>query len=279
MFWRLRAALPISSIKLASWRHFRKQLLPQAWGPFIATTSALYTVYRMLGVGFLLIAFQVMRKQLFSAERFSKIEYAFFAVLALIDFARARVSHAAASTFAPAFGVLMNFVHLFFKDAWIGGIIALVVLLSPLIRKSRNLRMAAFALTAFSRIASVALGIAGVTGVYVVWLHLKSFSYVLTTDWGKRFAVLSVFAAFLLALAFFRPSYISSPKSWTRSRKAMRRSCLASSRGSALRLPAEMAIRHRHPRGHFAADHHHASACSSLQFRAVRREPGNSAFA
>ncbi|MFI5202021.1 MAG: copper resistance CopC/CopD family protein, partial [Candidatus Kapaibacterium sp.] len=179
-----------------------------AWSPFLSTTSALYTIYRMIGVGFLLIASQVMRKQLFSAERITKIEYACFAVLALIDFARARVSHAAASTFEPAFGVLMNFIHLFFKDAWIGGIIALVTLLSPFIRKSRNLRMAGFALTTFSKITSIALGIAGVTGVYVVWLHLKSFSNLFTTDWGKIFVVLSVFAAFLLLLRLFHQLYV-----------------------------------------------------------------------
>jgi copper transport protein len=174
-----------------------------AWGPFLATSSALFTIYRMLGVGLVMIVFQAVRKRVLSAERITTIEYAFFAVLALIDFARARISHAAASSFAPAFGVSMNFVHLLFKDAWIGGIIALVVLFSPLIRKSRNLGMAAFALTSFSKIASIAFGIAGVTGVYVVWLHLKSFSFILTTDWGKRFAVLSVFAAFLLLLRFF----------------------------------------------------------------------------
>ena len=178
-----------------------------AWGSFITTTSALYTVYRMIGAGFLLIASQVVQKRLFSAERVSGIEYALFSVLALIDLSRARVSHAAASTFAPAFGVLMNFVHLFFKDAWIGGIIALVGLLSRLIGSSRNTKMAAFALTAFSRVATIAFGVAGVTGVYVVWLHLKSFSYVLTTDWGKRFVVLSVFAAFLLVLRFFAQLY------------------------------------------------------------------------
>ena len=51
----------------------------KAWGPFITTTSALSTIYRMLGVGFLLIAFQVMRKRIFSAERISTIEYALFA--------------------------------------------------------------------------------------------------------------------------------------------------------------------------------------------------------
>src|SRR4029077_406868 len=70
-----------------------------AWSPFIATTSAFYTIYRMLGLGFLLIAFLAMRKQIFSAERISKIEFAFFAVFLMIDLARARVSHAAASNF------------------------------------------------------------------------------------------------------------------------------------------------------------------------------------
>ncbi len=212
-----------------------------AWGSFITTTSALYTIYRMLGAAFLLIAFLVMQKRFISAERISNIEYAFFVVLALIDLSRARVSHAAASTFAPAFGVLMNFVHLFFKDVWIGGIIALVVLLSPLIGNSRNPRVAAFALTAFSRIASVAFGIAGVTGVYVVWLHLKSFSYVLTTDWGKRFAVLSVFAAFLLALRLFAQLY-AEPKIVDAIRKNDETRFLRLFSWLGFTLPAEMAI-------------------------------------
>ncbi len=179
-----------------------------AWWPFIHTTSALYTVYRMLGVGFLLILSLVMRKQIVSAGRITKVEYGFFVVLMLIDFARARVSHAAASNFEPAFGVGMNFVHLFFKDVWTGGIIALVTLLSPIIRKTRSLRTAAFALTSFSKITSLVLGVAGVTGVYIVWLHLKSFSYLLTTDWGKTFTVLSILAAFLLALRLFHQLYV-----------------------------------------------------------------------
>ena len=179
-----------------------------AWGPFVATTAALFTIYRMLGVVFVLVVFLTMRRQIFSAERITKSEYALFAALVLIDLARARVSHAAASTFAPAFGVFMNFVHLVFKDVWIGGIIALVILLSPFIKKAKSLRMAAFALTAFSGVTSVALGVAGVTGVYVVWLHLKGFANVLTTDWGKRFVVLSVFAGFLLLLRFFHQLYL-----------------------------------------------------------------------
>ena len=212
-----------------------------AWGSFLTTTSALYTVCRMLGAGFLLIVAQVMQKRLFLAEQVSNIEYALFSVLALIDLSRARVSHAAASTFAPAFGVLMNFVHLLFKDVWIGGIIALVVLFSPLIGNSRNARAAAFALTAFSRIASVAFGIAGVTGVYVVWLHLKSFSYVLTTDWGKRFAVLSAFAAVLLVVRFFAQLYCE-PRIMNAIRKSDETQYLRLFSWLSFTLPAEMAI-------------------------------------
>ena len=120
-----------------------------AWGPFIHTTAAIYTLYRMSGVCFLLIVSLLAGKQILSAERITKIEYGCFVVLVLIDFARARVSHAAASTFEPVFGVAMNFIHLLFKDVWIGGIIALVVLLSahPKIKKPRgrpHLRLPSF---------------------------------------------------------------------------------------------------------------------------------------
>ncbi len=179
----------------------------EAFTRFIGTTSALFTIYRLLAIIFVTVAVRAMRGRIFPSARITGTEYALFAALALIDFARARVSHAAASTFAPDFSVLVNFVHLFFKDLWIGGIIALILLLSPLITKSRDLRSAAFALTAFSRIAAIALGVGGVTGVYVVWLHLKSFSFLLTTDWGKRFVTLSVFAALLLFLRLCHQLY------------------------------------------------------------------------
>ena len=181
--------------------------LAKAWGPFVSTASARSTIYRMIGAIFVLLCVFGTRRRIFSARSISAAEYACFGVLALIDFARARISHAAASSFAPGFGVDMNFVHLFFKDAWIGGIAGFVALLSPVTGKLRNANLAAFALTSFSKIASIALGIGGVTGVYVIWLHLKSFSFVLTTDWGKTFAVLSAFAAGLLALRFYEQLY------------------------------------------------------------------------
>ena len=172
----------------------------------------------------------------------------------------------------------MNFVHLFFKDVWIGGIIALVVLLSPLIGNSRNARATAFALTAFSRIASVAFGIAGVTGVYVVWLHLKSFSYVLTTDWGKRFAVLSAFAAFLLALRFFAQLY-GEPKIVDAIRKSDETRFLRLFSWLGFTLPAEMGIGIAILAVTSLLIITTPPLCPSLQFPALRPEPGSSAVA
>jgi copper transport protein len=174
-----------------------------AWTSFLTTTSARFTVYRMIGAGMILVGWFLRERALLAAQRITATDNALFLLLALVDFDRARISHAAASSFAPALGVFMNFIHLLFKEAWIGGIIALVTVLSPLIARWRDARIAAFAFTTFAKIASVSLGVAGVTGAYIVWLHLKSFSYVLTTDWGKRFVVLSVFAVFLLALRLF----------------------------------------------------------------------------
>jgi methionine-rich copper-binding protein CopC/putative copper export protein len=212
-----------------------------AWTSFLATTSARFTLYRMIGTGLVLLGWLARQRALLAAQRITATDGALFVVLALIDFDRARISHAAASSFAPAFGVFMNFVHLLFKEAWIGGIIALVALVSPLIGHWRDARIAAFAFTTFGKVASVSLGVAGVTGAYIVWLHLKSVSYVLTTDWGKRFVVLSVFAAFLLALRMFHqlycdPALVAS----IRTRDDRQRSRVFSWLG--FTMPAEVAI-------------------------------------
>jgi methionine-rich copper-binding protein CopC/putative copper export protein len=178
-----------------------------SWGSFLSTTSARFTVYRMVGVALILTGWLAKERALLAAKRFTAPVGVLLALAALIDFARARISHAAASSFAPAFGVWMNFIHLLFKEAWIGGIFALVTLLAPLMRPRGDARVGAFVFTAFAKIASVSLGVAGVTGAYIVWLHLKTVSNILTTDWGKRFVVLSVFAVFLLALRLFHQLY------------------------------------------------------------------------
>ncbi len=162
---------------------------------FFSTVSARYTFYRLLSIAFFFAVFWASRKRILSSEKFTKTEIALFLLLAFTAFARARVSHAAASNFYPNFSIAINFIHLYFKDLWIGGILALLILFSPIIKQLQNVRLTTFVLTSFSKITSVSLGVAGVTGVYVIWLHLKGFDNVLTTDWGQKFIILSVFAA------------------------------------------------------------------------------------
>ncbi len=180
----------------------------EAFSSFLSTTAALYTIYRMVGAALVVGIFEFRKKSIFASHKIIETEWVIFIVLALIDLARAKVSHAAASNFAPDFSVAVNFIHLFFKDIWIGGLFAMLFLLSPIVRRIKSINMAAFCLTSFSTVANVSFAIAGVTGVYVVWLHLKSFSNVLITDWGKTFIALSIFAAILLGLRLFHEFYI-----------------------------------------------------------------------
>ncbi|MFI5202111.1 MAG: copper resistance protein CopC, partial [Candidatus Kapaibacterium sp.] len=53
-----------------------------AWGYYITTPWGLYRVFGLLGAQFFLFDFNLINTRLFSAERTSKIEYAFFVVLA-----------------------------------------------------------------------------------------------------------------------------------------------------------------------------------------------------
>jgi len=115
-------------------------------------------------------------------------------LLGLMILARARMSHAAASEFQPALSILINAAHLAFKELWIGGIIVLFILFSvthlhDLARK-------------FSRAAAIALAGGGVTGLYIIWLHLKGPAN-LASPWGTLFIILSALAAALLALRLY----------------------------------------------------------------------------
>lgn len=115
---------------------------------------------------------------------------------------RARVSHAAASEWMPGLAVAMNFAHLFAKSLWAGGLAALVFLVLPSLSK-HDFRH--FAQTSFmsSKLLSVVFGAVGVTGLFVIWLHLKDPANVWNSLWGSRFLYLSAFATVLVALRVY----------------------------------------------------------------------------
>ncbi len=175
---------------------------------FIGTVDGKYTLFRgILGVAFLTL-FWFRRRTILNSERVTKSEYALLAMILLMMLARARVSHAAASHFHPVFSIFVNFAHLFFKDLWVGGLIALVVLFIPIFSKIKEALITASLLTSFSRLMSVVFGGIGITGVYIVWLHLKGPQFLFTTEWGERFIILSIFAVFLVFVRFYHQIFI-----------------------------------------------------------------------
>ena len=109
-------------------------------------------------------------------------------------YTRVLSSHAAASHFHPHISVFINFIHLVFKDLWVGGVIVLALTA----RKMLELR------TKFSKLISWALVLGGSSGAYVVWLHLKRLGNILTTPWGHWLIVLSVLGGALLVLHIYQ---------------------------------------------------------------------------
>lgn len=165
---------------------------------FTKTISGSFTLYRMGFALLFFIFFWGMRRRIFESKTPLKTAWLLLAVFMAIAFLRARVSHAAASPFLPAFSVAVNAIHLMFKEFWIGLVGATVVLFSKYLRGGEG--VGAFLMRKISAWTAIALAGGGVTGAYIVWLHLKSPANLFASDWGMRFLILAVLAAALLCV-------------------------------------------------------------------------------
>lgn len=138
------------------------------------------------------------------AEKISVRQGILFLLLSLMALSRARVSHSAAGSF-PSLSVGISALHLLAKEFWIGGLLVMTTVFMPALRKMNAAASALFSLshTAFSKLASIAFGLVGVTGAYIVWLDLKSPEYLFATEWGARFIVLSLLGGILFAVRLY----------------------------------------------------------------------------
>jgi putative copper export protein len=169
----------------------------------VQTVDGRFAVYRLiLGLVFGIYFFAV-RKRIYGARTFTMHEGVLAAVMTIVLIDRARVSHAAASHFHPDFSILMNAVHLLAKEFWVGGLIALSLILMPTIVRIGRASWMAVTLTTMSKYISASLAVTAITGAYIVWLHLKSPAYILTTPWGRRFIVLSAVASVLVLIRMY----------------------------------------------------------------------------
>ncbi|MBP9757212.1 MAG: copper resistance protein CopC/CopD, partial [Candidatus Pacebacteria bacterium] len=109
---------------------------------------------------------------------------------------RAIVSHASANPFYPELSIAVNVVHVIEKDLWLGSLVVLCVLMVSRVRESVVPQITGRVIA----MLSANLAVLTVTAGYIIWLHLKSFSNVTTTNWGQVFVPLLTSAIFLVAL-------------------------------------------------------------------------------
>lgn len=166
---------------------------------YVQTAAGSATVVRIGAVVGMGIVCFFGHKRITESERTTSYEWITLLLLVCFAFFRAKISHATANPFFPEFSILVNFFHLIEKDIWAGilGILAITALIP-------RLRSFLFALIdkAFVALAITFAGVS-VTATYIIWLHLKSFDNVLTTQWGSAFIQLLFAAVLLVGVRFY----------------------------------------------------------------------------
>lgn len=176
-----------------------------AFGTLIGTRAGSYTLFRGVLAFLFLGVFLARRQKIVEGRRIISFEEVLLlSATALTELSMAMVSHSAASPFHPTLSVFITFVHVAGKDLWVGALIVMALIFEPALRKAKERGAMAFSMIRLAKIISVTLGVAGAAGVYIVWLDLKDFSSIFTTDWGILFTEMAGLASVLLVLRLFQ---------------------------------------------------------------------------
>ena len=122
------------------------------------------------------------------------------------------VSHSAAVTSLPSLVITSDYIHLLAVSCWIGGLFFLSSVLIPSIYKA-NLRdqsqmsssvavyrALSIIVGRFSSMAIFCLGLIGVTGLYLAWLHIYSFIDLMSSNYGYLLFTKLGFASALIII-------------------------------------------------------------------------------
>ncbi len=140
--------------------------------------------------------FIVFRRKIFQSSTITAVEWVLMLLILCILYLQSSISHAAASHFYPELSVWITVIHLFAKEFIIGAAVVFLCLFNAYTTPSAYNRFKTL-LPRYDALAAIFLLIAGVTGVYVTWLHLKRFDNFFDTDWGVRFIALLIATALL----------------------------------------------------------------------------------
>ncbi len=167
-----------------------------AFVSYMQTAAGEATIGRICAIGVVVVLALCGRRAIMQASRVTWWEWGMMASMLAFAFLRAKISHATANPFHPHFSVFMNMIHLVEKDLLFGLTLFLViVLLLP------RLRAVLYDMLprVFSMLA-VDLALVSVTATYIIWLHLKTFDNLFTTEWGSAFLVLLIYAVLLVGV-------------------------------------------------------------------------------
>jgi len=169
---------------------------------FLHTTAGTVALVRVMLVAICVFLFLRERKDVCERVTTSHGERILLCAILLLIFARASISHATATAFHPHLSVFIAFVHLASKLLLIGLTIAMTVTFLPAFGRMKNFGLLLLPLARFSRIASAAIVIGGVTGLYIVWILMKNPANLFTTEWGERSFFLLASAGALFFMRF-----------------------------------------------------------------------------
>jgi copper transport protein len=110
-------------------------------------------------------------------------------------FSNSMLSHNSAATFFPSVAVFADWLHFMAVSAWVGGLFyfSAVLLISIKSNEKKAGESAAYHLSVilprFSLIATASLGIIGVTGLYMAWIHLHTLDSLFYTQYGNNLII------------------------------------------------------------------------------------------
>jgi uncharacterized membrane protein len=125
-------------------------------------------------------------------------------------FSNSMVSHNTALSFFPSLAISVDWLHFMAVSIWLGGLFYISTVLLTTIRlivsKNRNIggsvneslkaniirttsSILALLLPYFSLIATISLGMIGVTGLYMAWIHLHTAEAIFTSSYGNILAI------------------------------------------------------------------------------------------
>ena len=162
------------------------------WAIRIATSAiiaVLALLYFVLAKGVVDVQRMSFTSSLFS----SAILLGILVVGAVSIFSNSMLSHNSAATFLPSVAVFADWLHFMAVSAWVGGLFYFSAVLILSIKSENESKSAAYHLSIilprFSLIATASLGIIGITGLYMAWIHLQTLDSLFYTSYGNNLII------------------------------------------------------------------------------------------